>query len=100
VPVLDLRGRLGLPPAAPDPDSVLLLARTSRRAVALQVDEALGVHAVDPDAVTPAEALDLDGSAAGVASLAGGLLYIHDLEGFLSPEAERRLEPALAATPK
>lgn len=101
VPVLDLRGRLGLPEAAPDPDAALVLVRTSRRLVALPVDEALGVRVVDPDAITPAEALDLDeSSAVGVATLTDGLLYIHNLEGFLSPEAERRLEPALLATPR
>jgi purine-binding chemotaxis protein CheW len=98
VPVLDLRGRLGLPPVDPHPDASLLLARTSRRTVALPVDEVLGLQAVDASAVTSPETLDLPPGSAGVVGLPEGLLLIHDVEGFLSPEAERRLGPALAGT--
>ena len=97
IAVLDLRGRLGLPAASPDPDGALLLAHTSRRAVALPVDEVLGVRTVDPAEVTDPERLDLERPfAAGVSTLTDGLLVIHDLDGFLSEDAERRLTPALA----
>jgi purine-binding chemotaxis protein CheW len=94
-PVLDVRGRFGLPAAEPDPGASLLLARTSRRAVALPVDDVRGVVTVDPADVMAGEALEL-ASSAGVARLPGGLLYIEDLERFLSPDEERRLAPALS----
>jgi purine-binding chemotaxis protein CheW len=97
VAVFDLRARLGLTPAAPEPDGALVLARSSRRMVALPVDEALGVCSVDPADITEPERLDLERPfVAGVSTLTDGLVVIHDLDGFLSPDAERRLTPALA----
>jgi hypothetical protein len=55
------------------------------------------VQTIDAAKVMAPETLDLPpGSAAGVAALPDGLLLIHDVEGFLSPDAERRLTPALA----
>lgn len=97
VAVLDLRDRLGLAPADPDPDGALLLARTSRRRVALPVDEVLGVRTVDPAEVTEPERFDLERPfVVGVSTLTDGLLVIHDLDAFLSADAERQLTPALA----
>jgi len=97
VAVLDLRERLGLSAAPPNPDGALLLARTRGRTVALAVDEVLGVRTVDAGAVTAPEVLDLPrASVAGVTPLTDGLLVIHDLDGFLSPDAEQGLTPALA----
>ena len=97
VAMLDLRSRLDLPAAEPDPDACVLLARTRPRIVALPVDEVLGVQAVEATAVTSTEALGVaPGHAAGVASLPDGLLLIHDLEAFLSLDEERLLAPALA----
>jgi purine-binding chemotaxis protein CheW len=88
VPVLDLRGRLGLAPREPDPGDQLLLVRASRL-VALPVDEVDGVLELATDA---GELLPR----AGVAVLPDGLVTVYDLESLLSDEEEARLAAALA----
>lgn len=96
VPVVDLRVRFGLAARAPEVSDHLLVARTAKRTVALPVDEALGVMDVaatavaDPDEVAPGVEL-----LSGVAALADGLLYIHDLDALLSLDEERQLDDAL-----
>ncbi|MBI5411306.1 MAG: purine-binding chemotaxis protein CheW [Nitrospirae bacterium] len=99
VPVLDIRRRFGAPPRAYGPAAHLIVARTSRRIVALPVDEVLGVNAVAAKAVTaPGEVLPGIGYVGGIVTLTDGLLFIHDLEVFLSLEEERRLTGALTGT--
>jgi purine-binding chemotaxis protein CheW len=97
VPVFDVRRRLGLPERGYGPDASLVLARTSRRAVAIPADQVHGVRAVDPAAVTSAEALapGID-HIAGAVALEDDLLLIQDLDAFLTAEEERVLAPALA----
>jgi purine-binding chemotaxis protein CheW len=95
VPVLDLESRLGLEARDRGPEAQLVLARTSRRAVAVAVDDSLGVLEVERDAIgAPADA----GSpgVAGIAALADGLLVIHDLDAFLSAGDEAQLAAVLA----
>jgi purine-binding chemotaxis protein CheW len=96
VPVLDIRRRLGLPPRDYGLTAHLLVARTSRRTVALPVDEVLGVSDVAAEAITlPAAVLPGIRQVEGIIALADGLLFIHDLERFLSLDEERRLAEAL-----
>jgi purine-binding chemotaxis protein CheW len=97
IPVLDVRLRFGFASRPPDPSDKLLVAATVRRRLALPVDDVLGV---EEQAVTPAETL-LPGlhQVAGVVALADGVLYIHDLERFLSLDEENLLDAALAAPP-
>jgi purine-binding chemotaxis protein CheW len=96
--VLDLQRRLGLPARELGPSARLLVATTSRRTVALPVDEVLGVtevaadEIVAPDAVLPGLSV-----VAGIAVLGDGVALIHDLEAFLSLEQERALQEALEA---
>lgn len=96
VPVFDVRRRLGLPARPWTPAGHLLLARAGRRAVALPVDEALGVVTAAPAAIA-AGPPDLPPApqVAGVAVLPDGLLFIHDLDRFLSLEEERQLAGAM-----
>lgn len=96
LPVLDIRRRFGLPPRDYDLRSNLLVARTSRRTLALPVDEVLGVSEVALEAVTPPDAI-LPGirHVAGIVALADGLLFIHDLDAFLSLDEERQLTESL-----
>jgi purine-binding chemotaxis protein CheW len=99
VPVLDLAARFGLPAGERGPDAQLVLARTRRRTVAVEVDEAIGVMAVEPAAIAAGERLPRDLAAApvaGVAALRDGLLVIHDLDAFLTDAEEERLDRALA----
>lgn len=96
VPVLDLRRRLSLPARAYGPTAHLLVARTPRRTLCLPVDEALGVREVSAAAVTPAEAiLPRTQHVAGIVALADGLLFIHDLDAFLSLDEGERLDESL-----
>lgn len=96
VPVLDIRGRFGLPPRDWGPSAHLLVARTPRRIVALPVDEALGVIEVAEEAITPpAVVLPKTEYVSGIVALPDGLLFIHDLDAFLSLDEEERLDQAL-----
>ena len=99
IPVLDIRHRFHLSPHAYGLTAHLLVARTNRRAVALPVDEVLGVREFAAESVTQPEAvLPGIGHVAGIVALPDGLLFIHDLAMFLSLDEERRLAAALEET--
>jgi purine-binding chemotaxis protein CheW len=72
------------------------VVRSSRRTLALPVDEALGVQEVPRETVTPAPAV-LPGTryVAGIVALSDGLLFIHDLDAFLSLDEEEQLDGSL-----
>jgi purine-binding chemotaxis protein CheW len=96
IPVLDLRRRFGLPLRDYGLTARLLVVRTSRRILALPVDEVLGVLDVAGAAVTPVDVvLPGIGHVAGIVALADGLLFIHDVEACLSLDEEQRLTTAL-----
>lgn len=96
IPVMNIRRRFRLPERRPGLGDQLLIARTARRIVALVVDEVRGViecpaHAeIDPAAIVPG--LEY---VAGVIKLSDSLLFIHDLDGFLSIEEEKALAAAI-----
>jgi len=97
VPVLDMRRRLGLAPRTPELDDNLLIARTNRRTVALIADtvdsliEQPTETIIAPDTIVPG--LEY---VTGVTRFDDGLIFIHDLDGFLSLEEEQTLEASLA----
>jgi purine-binding chemotaxis protein CheW len=97
VPVLDLRRRLGLPEKALDPSDCFIFARVSDRSVALRVDRLLGIEELT---VTPlSEASNLPERLAyvsGVAAVADGVVFIYDLEQFLSGAEVVALDQALS----
>lgn len=96
IPVLDIRRRFQLPAYDYGPAAHLLVARTTRRTVALPVDEVLGVREVPTDTVASPEAvLPGIGHVAGIVSLTDGVLFIQDLDAFLSLDEERVLTEAL-----
>ncbi len=96
VPVVDLRRRLHLAPHDYGLEAHLLIVQTSRRTLGIPADEAAGVVALDPISVTPTEVvLPQWGRVAGIAALPDGLLFIHDIEAFLTPEEDRKLDRAL-----
>ncbi|MGH7352061.1 MAG: chemotaxis protein CheW [Candidatus Methylomirabilales bacterium] len=96
VPVVDIRKRFGFPPRAVDPRARLLVARTPRRTLAIPVDTVMGVKEVMAETVTAPDAvLPGIGHVAGIVTLPEGLLFIHDLDTFLSLEEERQLAEAL-----
>jgi purine-binding chemotaxis protein CheW len=96
VPVLDIRRRFGLSSVRYGLTSCLVVARTTRRTLALPVDEVLGVQTVTPDLVMPPDAVMPGiGLVEGIAALSDGILFIHDLEAFFSTDEEQRLTEAL-----
>jgi purine-binding chemotaxis protein CheW len=99
VPVVDVRRRFGLPARDFGVTTRLLIARAGRRTLAIPADEVLGVVEVASEGVVSTNALLEDiGHVAGVVALVDGLLFIHDLDAFLSPDEERRLSEALGGT--
>lgn len=90
---VDLRKRLGHPPRAPQLDDHLILARTSRRRVALIVDRVVGLRRVEEAAVTPPQAPSAH--VRGVVVLDDGLLLLSDLEAVLSLDEEAAIDRAL-----
>lgn len=98
VPVLDIRSRFGLPPSDYGLIGHILIARMRQRIVALPVDEVFGVKEVNGEAVTPpGTVLPGIGYVAGIVTLTDDLIFIHDLDTFLSLDEEQRLAEALEA---
>lgn len=96
VPVVDVRRRFGLPARDFGVTTRLVLARAGRRTLAVPADDVLGVAEVAAESVVPPGALlEGIGHIAGVVALPDGLMFIHDLDAFLSPDEEQRLGEAL-----
>ncbi|HWP60192.1 MAG TPA: chemotaxis protein CheW [Candidatus Acidoferrales bacterium] len=96
IAVYDPRKRFGLPRREIRLSDQLIIARTSRRQAALVADAVTGVLEVAPDKIIAADRI-LNGieRVRGIVRLADGLVLIHDLEQFLSPEEERSLSAAV-----
>jgi purine-binding chemotaxis protein CheW len=100
IPIFNIRRRFGLEEREPDLDDHLLIAQTPRRTVGLFVDEALGI--VDPgtgEVISSEKILPGIAHIEGVMKLEEGLLFIHDLELFLSLDEEKSLSEALGKSP-
>ncbi|HZT09069.1 MAG TPA: chemotaxis protein CheW [Chloroflexota bacterium] len=96
VPVLDLRRRLGLAPRAYGVDAQLLIARTSARTVAIPVDAVTRVESAAQLQVTPTRDI-VPGieHVEGILPIGDELLFIHDVERFLSKSEEREIQAAI-----
>ncbi len=96
LPVFNTRRRFRLPERAIDPADHLLIARTARRTVVLVIDAAQGVFEGPTTATIAAASISPDlGLIHGVIQLDDGLVLIHDLEHFLSPDEARTLDEAM-----
>ena len=96
IPVVDMRRRFRLPEREMALYDHLLIARTSKRELAFIVDRVTGVVEYGEEEWTAAariapglEYLE------GVVKLKDGLIFIHDLERFLSLDEEKSLGEAL-----
>lgn len=96
IPVADIRRRFRLPEREIDLSDHLIIAKTSKRTVALVVDEVTGVIESPEQKLIPAKEI-LPGTdyVEGVMKLEDGLILIHDLATFLSLEEENTLDLAL-----
>jgi len=98
VPVFDLRRRFGLPEKELLPENRMIIAASSKRTVAMVVDDAGGVIETGPGMAAPsAEVLPALAHVAGVVKTPGGMMVIQDIDSFLSLEEEKELAGALKA---
>ena len=97
LPVFDLRQRFRLPEREPELSDCIVLAQTSTRTVACVVDQVIGVIETTEAKTTSANEIfpSLD-YVEGVVKLSEGLVFIHDLDTFLSPDERQLLEKALS----
>lgn len=99
IPVLNIRKRFGLPEREPDLGNQLIIAHTARRAVALAVDTVSDVVDLPSgELVAPEMILPQLEFVEGVVKLDDGLVFIHDLDAFLSLEEEQTLQAAIERT--
>lgn len=97
LPVIALRKQWGLPARPLALSDQLLITRGARRRYALLIDCVIDVAYCDTNAIVPAQAFAVDtDSLHGAVSLDDGIIFIHDLDRFLSLDAERELDQALA----
>lgn len=97
VPVMNVRRRFGLPERPATPADQLLLLRTPRRRLAFAVDAVQNAVEVPAGALVPGESVvpGLE-HLRGIARLPGeGLVFVQDIDAFLSLEEARQLESAL-----
>ncbi|MDQ2687275.1 MAG: chemotaxis protein CheW [Armatimonadota bacterium] len=93
VPVFDLRALLGLPAREIQITDQIVIARTPSQMVALLVDEVRGVE----DAETTAASVPAPDFVAGVVTNHDALIFICDLQRFLSGDEQATLNAALTA---
>ena len=100
LPVFNLRRRFGLPERDVEPWQHFLVARTLRRDVVLVIDNPQGVLELPFGApIDAAHLTQNSGCFSGVLRLEDGLVLIHDVERFLSPDEARDLDAALSRDP-
>jgi len=96
VPVLNMRKRFRLPEREMRMSDQLLIASAKRRTVALVVDEVCGtVERSAQEAITSEKIVPGLEYVTGVIKLEDGMLFIHNLDEFLSLDEEVSLEAAL-----
>ena len=95
LPVFNVRRRFRLPERNINRADHFLIARTAQRRVVLVIDAAQGVLELPSHAVTDVASI-APGLAhiRGVITLEDGLVLIHDLEQFLSPDESHALDEA------
>jgi purine-binding chemotaxis protein CheW len=96
IPVVDVRRRFRLPAKEMELYDSLVIARTSKRDLAFIADSVTGVMEHPEEEVTAAHGI-VPGLEylQGVLKLKDGLVFIHDLERFLSLDEEESLAEAM-----
>jgi purine-binding chemotaxis protein CheW len=96
IPVVNIRKRFRLPEREISLSDQLIIARTSKRTVALVADAMSGVvECSDQQVITAEKILAGMEYIEGVAKLESGRILIHDLNEFLSLEEEKALDDAM-----
>lgn len=96
MPVVALRELWGLSVRPLSLSDQLLIARGARRRYALLVDCVIDVAYCDVEKIASPESLAAHSdSLCGAVTIDNDIIFIHDLDSFLSLDAERELEKAL-----
>lgn len=97
IPVVDTRKRFGIPEREIELSDQLLVARTSRRTLAMWVDAVTGVIECDAqDFVTAETVVPGMEYVKGIVKLRDGMILVHDLDTLLSLEEAQSLDDAAA----
>lgn len=98
IPVVDLRQRFRLPTREIELNDRFIVAHTARRPVIVIADTVVGVQEFATHEVVLAEEI-VPGmeQVEGMIKLADGMIFIHNLDRFLSLHEEQELHEALAA---
>ena len=98
VPVVDIRQRLALPPAAVSPEQFFIALETSDRVIVVRVDD------VDDVTEIAASSLEMPSSLSpvlqrlkGIAAVESGALVIYDVDAFLTQAEREALDAAAVA---
>jgi purine-binding chemotaxis protein CheW len=97
IPVVSMRKRFGLAEPESSLSDQLIVAEAGARSVALVVNSVIGVLDRTAEEVTEAETI-VPGAqyVEGMVRLEGGILFVHDLDRFLSKQEEQQLDGLLA----
>lgn len=96
IPVINIRKRFNLPIREVELDDQLIIARTSKRIVALVVDSVSGVHNLkSSQLIDTSESFQYTDYLSGIAKVEDGIVLIHDLEKFLSLDEQQQIDKAL-----
>lgn len=99
IPVVDVRKRFRLPAREMSTDDRFIIARTSKRLVALAVDSVVGMRELaNCDVVDAEQSLPFAEYIQGAAKVADNIVLIYDLDKFLSLDEERMLDAALSGS--
>lgn len=97
IPVVNVRRRFGLPEREIDIDDRLIVACTSKMTVVLPVDVVDGIRESSKEEMTPAEKISPGMEyIEGVIKFDDGMIFIHDIDRFLSLDEETMLENAVS----
>jgi len=96
IPVFNMRKRFRLPEREINLSDQLLVANTSKRSVAMIADDVTGVIEIsEKEVATPEKILPGLDYVEGVVKLENSMIFIHDIDRFLSLDEENTLGMAL-----
>lgn len=100
VPVVNMRRRFRIPERELLLADQIIIARTTRRVVALVADSVVGlVEMSEQDVILPENVTPGTGYLAGIVKLEDDIILIHDLDKFLSLEEERAVDELIPPSP-
>ena len=96
IPVVNVRRRLGLPERATTVNDRFIIARTQQRLVIVTLDTVQEILEIPAEHITEAKQIVPHAQyVEGVVKLPDGMIFIHDLDQFLSWDEEHALQHAL-----